>query len=366
MDKVQRRIGPPVLTALHVEPSGLKLDAASLVPARLPDLFPGSPLTVLGRYRGAGGSVVLQGRDEAGRAWSQTVSGRISDSPAVAPVWARGHLRVLEDRYVVGVPEPEKLAKQIVEVSLRFGVLCRFTAYVAVDKAEVVNAGGKQHQIVQPVEAPAGWDMLARGAVTLAACAPMAAPEVRKMRRPKAPTAALRRAIELPRMMGAAPGCAGEEAELQELAPPAAAPGGATSGLGTFFSSIFGRGEAKKEDVLSELTDITDLAAYRRTAREMLEELRAHPADDRLHALGILSVKLTALIEDLKSVGAPDAELGPLVKLQAELRQVLAAAGAAEAEVSRVWKAAEAVLQAFAGRQSQGLHLARRQDSFWK
>jgi Ca-activated chloride channel family protein len=38
-------------------------------------------------------------------------------------------------------------------------VLSRFTAFLAIDRSEVVNAGGKLNQIVQPVDSPAGWDM---------------------------------------------------------------------------------------------------------------------------------------------------------------------------------------------------------------
>jgi hypothetical protein len=36
-------------------------------------------------------------------------------------------------------------------------VLSRFTAFLAVDRSEVVNQGGKLFQVVQPVEEPAGW-----------------------------------------------------------------------------------------------------------------------------------------------------------------------------------------------------------------
>ena len=38
-------------------------------------------------------------------------------------------------------------------------MLSRFTAFVAVDRSEVVNAGGQQHRVIQPVEIPAGWDV---------------------------------------------------------------------------------------------------------------------------------------------------------------------------------------------------------------
>src|SRR5690606_5483190 len=81
-------------------------------------------------------------------------TGIVTKNPAATSIWARAHLRDLEDRYTVG--GPEDLEQRIVDTSLRFGVLCRFTAFVAVD-SRVATEGGTPHQVVQPVETPRGW-----------------------------------------------------------------------------------------------------------------------------------------------------------------------------------------------------------------
>jgi Ca-activated chloride channel family protein len=156
MDDVHRHIGTAVLTNLRLEPAGLAFVPGSVVPSRMPDLFAGSPLTILGRYTGAPqGAIALQARDAAGQMWQAEVKANRAAGAAPATVWARGKLRELEDCYVVaGSPE---LEKEIVATSLRFGVLCRFTAFVAVDRSSVVNPGGQVHGIVQPVEMPEGW-----------------------------------------------------------------------------------------------------------------------------------------------------------------------------------------------------------------
>src|SRR5262249_24575229 len=95
-----------------------------------------------------------------------------------AAVWARGQVRELEDRYVTHPGEQTKLEKQIVATSLKFGVLCRFTSFVAVYVKEDVNPDGHMHRITQPGEPAAGWAMmgtdadreeLARGALAGAA-----------------------------------------------------------------------------------------------------------------------------------------------------------------------------------------------------
>jgi Ca-activated chloride channel family protein len=160
MAQVHRHIGTPVLTNLHLEAAGLQIIADTLVPGRMPDLFAGAPLCLLGRYQGAAaGSLVLRARDATGQPWSATVKAEVCENPAVSSVWARQHIRELEDWFVIRGSDPQ-LEKRIVETSLRFGVLCRFTAFVAVDRTEVVNQGGQLHQATQAVETPAGWGLL--------------------------------------------------------------------------------------------------------------------------------------------------------------------------------------------------------------
>ena len=161
MADIHRRIGAPLVRGLRLQPNGLAAVEDTVAPARLPDLFPGAPLVVAGRYRGsATGSIVLQGNTADGTGWSVRVAGQRHEAPAVTAQWARSHLRDLEDRYASTPARAacEELEKRIVATSLRFGVLCRFTAYVAVDN-RVVADGGVRRRVLQPVEAPSGWDV---------------------------------------------------------------------------------------------------------------------------------------------------------------------------------------------------------------
>jgi hypothetical protein len=158
---MHRRIGTPVLTGLRLEPVGLEVDSRTVVPERLPDLFGGVPLFILGRYHGAPtGALVLHALDGESEPWSRTLNSVIAEESALSSVWARGHVRELEDRYAGGRGDPALLMQQIVETSLKFGVLCRFTAFVAVDVQEVVNPSGQVQRVTQPVESAAGWEML--------------------------------------------------------------------------------------------------------------------------------------------------------------------------------------------------------------
>lgn len=194
MTRIHRRIGTPVVTAprLTVPPdSTLRLLADTVTPARLPDLFEGAPLVVAGRYHGTGTTVTVTGTTPDAEPWTTTITATpaeppkqaagsrppeqitVSDSPEqaagsdplarvagtdpVAVGWARAYLRDLEDRYAAGRADPE-LERRMVGVSLGYGVLCRFTAFVAVD-SRVVTDGGTPHRVTQPVEQPSGWEI---------------------------------------------------------------------------------------------------------------------------------------------------------------------------------------------------------------
>ncbi|MFG2044309.1 VIT domain-containing protein [Dactylosporangium sp. NPDC048998] len=159
MDHIHRRIGAPVVTAVTIDAEGLELLDGTRTPARLPDVFPGVPFVVAGRYRGpVAGALTVAGTTRDGRAWSATVTAERHDSTALSAVWARALLRDLEDQYVTGTHETVPLETRITETSLRFGVLCRFTAFVAVD-SRIVTDGDEPRKVTQPVESPAGWRM---------------------------------------------------------------------------------------------------------------------------------------------------------------------------------------------------------------
>src|SRR5206468_3028519 len=111
------RIGTPLAHSLTLHADGLTTVEETAAPARLPDLFPGVPLVVSGRYRGsATGSLALRGTSGDGD-WSVAVAGQRREVPAVTVQWARAHLRDLEDRYAStggrnGNGSPQDLAKR--------------------------------------------------------------------------------------------------------------------------------------------------------------------------------------------------------------------------------------------------------------
>lgn len=316
MRQIHHRIGAPVLTGLDVRPAGLAVEDGSLAPAPLPDLFPGAPVVVTGRYAGEpAGAVEVTGSG----GWRQRVDASASDNPALAAVWARARVRDLEDRYVVGSGDRSGLERRIVETSLRFGVLSRFTAFVAVDE-RVVNEGGQVRRVTQPVELPDGWtapdDRFApvAGGFGAPAGMPMAAFAA-------APAGVTARLGEMPRKragrplagsppvpppapMPAAPESTAGSAAPGSAAPKPASPGSAAPGSTTPGSTT---PDPAAPDVTAFLT-------------EALAELR--DADDpgaRPVLLSRLHEAITRHLPAWRAAGASAELTGALTRLTAEL-----------------------------------------------
>ena len=346
MDRVHRRIGAPVLTDLELEPAGLDVDLESLAPRRLPALFAGSPLVVSGRFKGSpDGAVTVRGRDAAGQPWSATVPATGGEAPTLTATWARAHLRDLEDRYATDRAPDRELERRIVATSLRYGVLCRFTAFVAAD-VRVVNEGGVVHRVLQPVEAPAGWTMFER--VGLAAAAmPMA----------RMSLGGLQSAEPFGRRVAARP------------------PGKADARLGAITGRV-GPGRSRRRrsgGFAAHPLGGADLAPYRRRAAQLATLLESdrplprlgptHPGvtsgpgdldpgggsgGDLGRRLGLVKVGVDALVADLESVDAVEEEMGPLRDLAARLAPLGRPVVPAGVELERLRERALAVLRAFA------------------
>jgi Ca-activated chloride channel homolog len=287
LDRVRQRIGSPVVTDLELRPDGLRIDLDTVSPRPLPALLAGVPLMISGRYRGrAEGSLAVGGKDLAGGSWQTVVPATTAANPAITGVWARAHVRDLEDRYASAMGLEPELERRIVRTSLEFGVLSRFTAFVAVDTV-MVNRDGRQHRVVQPVELPQGWEWDVAGAT--------GRPEQRVTRRV---------AVRAPGVasIASAAGPVGEADVLNTLEGPTQPPSGPATAR--------------------PLAGV-ELDAYRRRARHLAGLLEAAPADDLARHLRVLAIALAVLVADLASVGADERELEPLRRLATDLAPVL-------------------------------------------
>jgi Ca-activated chloride channel family protein len=303
MRHINRRIGRPLVTDLRLVPDGLSVDTSTIAPAVLPDLYPGAPVVITGRYHGEpSGGVTVTGR-VSDASWQTSVVASPSEHHGLRAIWARAHVRDLEDRYVTAsFGDHDALERQIVAVSLKFGVLCRFTAFVAVDD-RVVNAGGTLHRVTQPVELPQGWQM------------------------PVAPQAAVFTAMSASASSPPMPRPAGKVRQ-RTAGPMERAP-------------------------LSAIIPALPVALHT-FARQALDRLRAavnRPLAERTRLLAELSAELVAVLDRVP--GLPE-------ETRTQLRDLAARLSGPLVDVNREWQSAVDILEPLAGQST------RRGRPFWK
>jgi Ca-activated chloride channel family protein len=366
MDRVHRRIGTPVVTELSLEGDGLEIEPGSIAPRRLPDLLAGAPVVIRGRARrrGDGGALLLRGMDRAGQPWQERVTGRSGGGSECAALWARAAIRDLEDRYAIGDPDASALIVRVVDLSRRFSVLSRFTAFLAVDRSEKVNPGGKQHRSVQPVEPASGWDMLDtdREVVVLDRAMPAPMPAARP-----APAGVARMVMSAAGPSrgaftgaGSAPPSAGAP-PLPQFSPKPRRQKEAARRSETPVARTRGTGSDEARRAATAPAEVVDLVRRLREVAERLAQRSAlHPA-----------IAADAVLRDLDAMAGElsAARLGDgLVRLQRArhvLRALLTSGGAAdelERELAEIESALAAVI---AELESRGPTPGRRRD-FWK
>jgi Ca-activated chloride channel homolog len=332
MEHIHRRIGSPLVTDMAVKPEGLDIIAGSVT--HVGGLYPGVPLTVSGRYRGApSGAIAVHGLTHDGAPWETRLVGHPTEDGAARALWARAHLRELEDRYAAG---DRSLEERIVRTSLRFGVLCRFTAFVAVD-SRVTADGSPEHRVIQPVEMPSGWDT------------PIAAPVAAAVTMAKMSSTSVAESVRwttdeaLPTPPGGAwpPASGGVLGAPADPNVPDVSFGGVVPTSAPRRRSPGGRGFSvgpRMPHPGRERVPVTDLDGVLPLLTEELVRLSATeslPARDRRRYLADLASRLTVI----------DQMVGGLSELT-DLAAELAEAEKATADLDRLWRKAHDVLTA--------------------
>ena len=148
-------VSRPSVTGIEVDFEGLPV--YDLWPEKVPDLFAGRPVTLVGRFdRGASGKITLTGW-LAGRRWKQTLEVELPDeepaNPGLPLLWARKRIEALSDRLAIGELQEDEAKEQITELGLRYSLMSAYTSFVAID-SEVRNPGGEGRTVSVPVPLP--------------------------------------------------------------------------------------------------------------------------------------------------------------------------------------------------------------------
>ncbi|HEX8858986.1 MAG TPA: hypothetical protein VGC06_07815, partial [Actinomycetes bacterium] len=183
--------------------------------------------------------------------------------------------------------------------SLEFGVLSRFTAFVALDTV-VVERDGRLHRVTQPVDLPHGWE----------------APELEPVAVPTAMVT--HRAGGLLSVDDAQPRVA-RISPLPVESPERMLPPRPPEHTRRFWSRTPADAASPPEG---------DLVAYRRRAAELARDLEATPETALADRLGAAAGELAGLASDLESVGAEPGWVARLLALAAELGGLAVTPGA--------------------------------------
>jgi Ca-activated chloride channel family protein len=160
--RLRRYIDTPVLTGIDVRFDGF--DAYDVEPEKVPDLFASRPIVLIGKWRGnAAGSIEISGQTGRGPyKASIPVSSASADEShaALRHLWARTRIADLAD-FGPAVPSDDRVA-EITSLGLTYGLLTRYTSFVAVSEIVRRTAEGAD-DVDQPLPLPTGVSDLAVG-----------------------------------------------------------------------------------------------------------------------------------------------------------------------------------------------------------
>jgi len=159
VSSIYRKINDPYLVGIDIDWNGL--DVMDVYPERIPDLYAGQPLVVVGRYGDAGSAEVTVSGTIAGEGWSQTMNVDLpaeeEDHDVIQNLWARKRIHELNrSMYNAGGDRRDQLVQEITDTALDYQIMSQYTAFVAVSEEVRVDAEGRPVTVEVPVNMPEG------------------------------------------------------------------------------------------------------------------------------------------------------------------------------------------------------------------
>lgn len=176
------RISSPVLTNITLDFGGIRTDQA--YPAQLPDLFAGTQLTIVGRYRDAGEGLTitltgtLNGEQQTFVYSSLSFRENAGGEPFIARLWATRRIGDLLNQIRLNGEDAE-IVQSIVNLSVRYGIITPYTSFL-IEEEDILTQSGQE-------EVAANFAGEAREADTSGAAAVAAADDAQQMAESNAP-----------------------------------------------------------------------------------------------------------------------------------------------------------------------------------
>jgi Ca-activated chloride channel family protein len=156
------KISTPVLTDLQLDFGGLSV--SDIYPSPLPDLFVGSEVVIVGRYRDGGSTTLtlrgqLNGQPQtftySNQVFTQVSPAASNDPLANLPrLWATRKIGYLLNQIRLSGPNQETI-DQIVRLSIRYGIITPYTSYLVTEPAPL-GASAQERIAEEQYDAAAG------------------------------------------------------------------------------------------------------------------------------------------------------------------------------------------------------------------
>ena len=155
------KINDPYLVGIDIDWGDLEVH--DIYPQRIPDLYAGEPLIIVGQYDGGGSDRIRISGTVGGSRWSTdfrvSLPERQSHNDVIATLWARKKIhelnREMYDQY--GYEQYDQdIVDQITDVALDYQIMSKYTAFVAVSEEVRTDPDGNPITVEVPVNMPLG------------------------------------------------------------------------------------------------------------------------------------------------------------------------------------------------------------------
>jgi Ca-activated chloride channel family protein len=132
---IYTKIQSPLFTDLKID-FGNAITAKHMYPKKLPDLFHGSSITILGKYSGSGSAKIkLSGRihgEQKTLEYAAAFPESKSDNAFIAPLWAARRIGFLLDQIRLNGSDKE-LVDEVTQLAKTYGIITPYTSYLIVE-----------------------------------------------------------------------------------------------------------------------------------------------------------------------------------------------------------------------------------------
>ncbi len=161
VNAIYEKINDPYLVGISIDWGDL--DVHDVYPSRIPDLYAGEPLVIVGQYDGSGSETVHLSGTVAGSSWNENVqvvlSANEEGNDVIATLWARKKIHDLNRQMYNSygyIEQNQDIIDEITDTALDYQIMSEYTSFVAVCEEIRTGPDGNPVTVHVPVNMPDG------------------------------------------------------------------------------------------------------------------------------------------------------------------------------------------------------------------